>query len=72
MGEDMLVNSDNMWWLNKQPLKEWKEFLKFWKCGNFLETLEVQEHFRTFGSMGITFGNLEMQVHPQKLWKITW
>ena len=25
----MFVNSDNIWWLNKQPLKEWKEFLKF-------------------------------------------
>ena len=34
MGKGMLVNSDNMQWLNKRPLKEWKEFPKFQKCGN--------------------------------------
>ena len=44
MGKDTLVNSNNMWWLNKWHLKEWKEFPKFWKCGNFLETPEAWEH----------------------------
>ena len=36
------------------------------------EVLEVWELFRSFGSMGITFGNLGMQVYPWKLWKVTW
>ena len=32
-----------------------------------LETLEVQELSGNFRSMGITFRNLGMQVHPWKL-----
>ena len=42
MGKDMLVNSDNIQWLNKWPLKEWRvsEVPEAWELS---ETSEAQE-----------------------------
>ena len=65
MGEDMLVNSDNMWWLNKRPLKRWS-FQSSRSVGTLLETSEVRESSGNVGSVG---NNLRK---PQKLWKVTW
>ena len=57
MGEGMLVNSNNMWWLNKWPLKEWKEFPKFQKRGNFQKPQKCRNSSGNLGSAG-TFQKL--------------
>ena len=53
MGKGTLVNSDNMQWLNKQPLKEWKEFPKFRKHGNFWKPQKHVNSSRNLGSAGM-------------------
>ena len=50
-------------------MKRVSEVLEVWELS---ETSEAQEHSGNFRSVGITFKNLGMQVHPWKFRKVTW
>ena len=66
MGKDMLVNSDNMRWLNKWLLKEWKEFLKFQKCRNFWKPWK---HGNSSGNLRSAGMFQKLQKHGNNLWQ---
>ena len=65
MGKGTLVNSDNMGWLNKRPLKEWR-VSKVLEAQELLETSEAWELSGNLRSVG-TFWKL--QKHRNNLWK---